>query len=121
MARGFKTFRIQPKWLPFIMLELIHVPVILFFSIGGHLTGFRWKGQKFQRRRSPEAPDALLAAGDFPIIRLLPLSKMALHRPLFVLESPQRAGNLSLLRQFEGDGSLRVSLLLLQRVESSGS
>ena len=34
------------------VLEILHIPAILTFSIGGHLAGFRWKGQKFKRRRT---------------------------------------------------------------------
>jgi cellulose synthase/poly-beta-1,6-N-acetylglucosamine synthase-like glycosyltransferase len=52
MARGFKTFGLKSDWLAYFVLEMIHIPAILTFSIGGHLVGFRWKGQRFKRRRS---------------------------------------------------------------------
>jgi cellulose synthase/poly-beta-1,6-N-acetylglucosamine synthase-like glycosyltransferase len=63
LARGFKTFRLKPDWAAFLVLELIHIPAILTFSLGGHLAGFRWKGQKFKRKQSTartvvEAPNS---------------------------------------------------------------
>jgi cellulose synthase/poly-beta-1,6-N-acetylglucosamine synthase-like glycosyltransferase len=51
MACGFKIFQLHPDWLSFLLMELIHVPAILFFSLGGHLLGFRWKGEKYRRTR----------------------------------------------------------------------
>ena len=37
----------------FILLQIIQVPMILTFAIGGHLFGFSWKGQRFKRTRAP--------------------------------------------------------------------
>ncbi|RJP80019.1 MAG: glycosyltransferase [Candidatus Zixiibacteriota bacterium] len=52
MAAGFRTFHRPPDWPAFAVLALLHVPAILSFSLGGHLLGFRWKGERFRRRRS---------------------------------------------------------------------
>lgn len=52
MASGWKVFGLRPDWPTFAMLELVHVPAILIFSIGGHLFGFRWKGERFKRARN---------------------------------------------------------------------
>jgi cellulose synthase/poly-beta-1,6-N-acetylglucosamine synthase-like glycosyltransferase len=51
MSRGFSVFQLKPDWQAFVFLELIHIPAILGFSIGGHLWGFRWKGERFRRTR----------------------------------------------------------------------
>jgi cellulose synthase/poly-beta-1,6-N-acetylglucosamine synthase-like glycosyltransferase len=52
LKRGFQAFHLKPDWLAFMALEIIHIPAILTFSIGGHLLGFRWKGQRFRRKRA---------------------------------------------------------------------
>ena len=52
LKQGFRAFRLKPDWLAFLALEGIHIPAILTFSIGGHLLGFRWKGQRFRRKRA---------------------------------------------------------------------
>jgi len=49
MKRGWGVFSISDSWLVFCILQLVHIPAILIFAIGGHLWGFRWKGQKFKR------------------------------------------------------------------------
>jgi cellulose synthase/poly-beta-1,6-N-acetylglucosamine synthase-like glycosyltransferase len=51
MRRGFKVFGLKADWCACLILEIIHIPAILTFSLGGHLLGFRWKGQKFKRRQ----------------------------------------------------------------------
>ncbi len=53
MSAGFRVFRLPADWAVFLLLELLHIPAILTFSLGGHLFGFRWKGEHFQRRRNP--------------------------------------------------------------------
>ncbi len=55
MSRGFSVFRLEPDWQAFFCLELIHIPAILGFSIGGHLWGFRWKGERYRRTREASA------------------------------------------------------------------
>lgn len=52
MSLGFRVFRLKPDWQAFVFLELIHIPAVLAFSIGGHLWGFRWKGERFRRTRN---------------------------------------------------------------------
>lgn len=52
LATGWETFGIKTDWIGFAILELLHIPAILTFSIGGHLFGFRWKGQRFKRTRA---------------------------------------------------------------------
>ncbi len=52
MNRGGHVFDLKRNWLLFIFLELLHLPAIIAFSIGGHLWGFHWKGQRFRRTRS---------------------------------------------------------------------
>jgi cellulose synthase/poly-beta-1,6-N-acetylglucosamine synthase-like glycosyltransferase len=52
MAAGWRILGIQPDWIIFTALELVHVPAVLAFSILGHLIGFRWKGQRLKRTRS---------------------------------------------------------------------
>lgn len=54
MKAGWKTFRLHPDWLAFILLQIIHIPAIITFSAGGHLWGFRWKGQRFHRKSQPK-------------------------------------------------------------------
>ncbi|HDH58157.1 MAG TPA: glycosyltransferase [Bacteroidetes bacterium] len=50
---GLKPLRVlRPQWAEFALLELIHIPAILTFSIGGHLLGFQWKGERFKRTRT---------------------------------------------------------------------
>ncbi len=51
MKRGWQIFGITENWQIFSILELLHIPATLIFAIGGHLWGFRWKGQKFNRTR----------------------------------------------------------------------
>ncbi|MCX6640999.1 MAG: glycosyltransferase [bacterium] len=60
MAQGWRTFALQPDWLTFSVLELIHIPAILTFSIGGHFWGFRWKGERFKRtgKTAAQTPEA---------------------------------------------------------------
>ncbi len=60
MAEGWRTFGMKSRWGLFLILELFHIPAVLAFSIGGHLFGFRWKGQRFKRTRSTsaEVPEA---------------------------------------------------------------
>lgn len=52
LRQGFRAFHLKADWLVFIALEVIHIPAILTFSLGGHLLGFRWKGQRFRRKSS---------------------------------------------------------------------
>jgi cellulose synthase/poly-beta-1,6-N-acetylglucosamine synthase-like glycosyltransferase len=51
LQQGWKTFNLKTEWLTFGPLSIIHIPAILTFSIGGHLWGFRWKGERFRRTR----------------------------------------------------------------------
>lgn len=53
MVQGWKAFGLNSDWIAFLVLELVHITAILTFSVGGHLWGFRWKGQRFKRTRSP--------------------------------------------------------------------
>ncbi|HEX7344179.1 MAG TPA: glycosyltransferase family 2 protein, partial [bacterium] len=52
LRQGFRAFHLKADWLAFMALEVIHIPAILTFSLGGHLLGFRWKGQRFRRKSS---------------------------------------------------------------------
>jgi cellulose synthase/poly-beta-1,6-N-acetylglucosamine synthase-like glycosyltransferase len=52
LHEGFRAFNLNADWPAFGILELVHVPAILIFSIGGHLLGFRWKGQRYRRKRT---------------------------------------------------------------------
>jgi len=49
MAAGWRIFNLPSEWKNFTLLQLVHIPAILTFSIGGHLFGFQWKGQKLKR------------------------------------------------------------------------
>jgi cellulose synthase/poly-beta-1,6-N-acetylglucosamine synthase-like glycosyltransferase len=60
LKQGFRAFHLKPDWLAFAALEIIHIPAILAFSIGGHLLGFRWKGQRFRRKRATYSADEVL-------------------------------------------------------------
>ncbi len=52
LRQGFRAFHLKADWLAFLALEVVHIPAILTFSLGGHLLGFRWKGQRFRRKSS---------------------------------------------------------------------
>jgi len=52
LKQGFRAFGLKADWWAFLALEIIHIPAILTFSIGGHLLGFRWKGQRFRRKNT---------------------------------------------------------------------
>ncbi|MFH1861882.1 MAG: glycosyltransferase [bacterium] len=55
MQKGFQVFNVKRDWWAFLTMEVIHIPAILLFSVGGHLFGFRWKGERFRRRRNSPA------------------------------------------------------------------
>jgi hypothetical protein len=57
LKRGWVLFGVKPDWLAALTVELIHIPAILTFSIGGHLLGFRWKGQRFKRTKVTVSSD----------------------------------------------------------------
>ncbi len=57
LKRGWVLFGLKPDWPAALALELIHIPAIITFSIGGHLLGFRWKGQRFKRTKVPVLSD----------------------------------------------------------------
>jgi len=63
MAQGFQAFGLKPDWSAFLVMELIHIPAILSFSIGGHVVGFRWKGERFRRAKAaPISPGEVAEA-----------------------------------------------------------
>jgi len=47
---GKSVFRERINWFDFLILEIIHAPVIVVFAIGGHILNFEWKGQVFSSK-----------------------------------------------------------------------
>lgn len=45
---GARVFEEKFNWVDFFMLEIIHAPALVLFTLSGHFAGFEWKGQRFR-------------------------------------------------------------------------
>ena len=54
VSMGKSVYGEKVNWVDFILLEIIHAPVLVLLTTAGHIFSFEWKGQRFRSRGSTE-------------------------------------------------------------------